>query len=45
MDTLYDRHRGAVAELFAGLTPEERGELIRLLGLLREGLRDVGCGL
>ena len=45
MDTLYDRHRRAVAELFAGLTPGERGELIRLLGLLREGLRDEGCGL
>lgn len=42
METLYDKHRRAVAELFAGLTPEERGELVRLLGLLREGLRDKG---
>jgi DNA-binding MarR family transcriptional regulator len=42
METLYDKHRRAVAGLFAGLTPEERGELVRLLGLLREGLRDEG---
>ena len=42
METLYDKHRRAVAELFAGLTREERGELVRLLGLLREGLRDEG---
>ena len=45
MDTLYDEHRKSVAELFAGLTPEDRAELVRLLGLLREGLRDEGCGL
>ena len=45
MDTLYEEHRKSVAELFAGLTPEDRAELVRLLGLLREGLRDEGCGL
>ena len=44
MDTLYDEHRGAVAELFAGLTEEDRRELVRLLGLLREGLRGDGGG-
>lgn len=42
MDTLYDEHRRAVAELFAGLSEEDRRELARLLGLLREGLRGVG---
>ena len=44
MDTLYDEHRRAVAELFAGLTEEDRGELVRLLGTLREGLRAEGGG-
>lgn len=42
MDTLYDRHRRAVAELFVGLSEEDRRELVRLLGLLREGLRGGG---
>lgn len=42
MDTLYDEHRRAVAELFAGLSAEDRRELVRLLGLLREGLRGEG---
>lgn len=42
MDTLYDEHRKSVAELFAGLSEDDRRELIRLLGLLREGLRDEG---
>lgn len=41
MDTLYDEHRRAVAELFDGLSEEDRRELVRLLGLLRGGL---GCG-
>ena len=45
MDTIYEEHRRAVAELFAGLTPKDRAERVRLLGLLREGLRDEGCGL
>ena len=46
MDTLYDEHRRAVAELFVGLSEEERRELLRLLGLLRGGLRGEGgvCG-
>lgn len=42
MNTLYDEHRKSVAELFAGLSEDDRRELIRLLGLLREGLRDEG---
>ncbi len=44
MDTLYDKHRKSVAELFVGLSEEDRRELVRLLGLLREGLRDEGGG-
>ena len=43
METLYDEHRRAVAELFAGLSDEERGELVRLLGLLRGRLQGGGC--
>jgi len=42
MDTLYEKHRRAVAELFVGLAEEDRHELVRLLGLLREGLRGEG---
>lgn len=42
MDTLYDGHRRAVAALFDGLSEEDRRELVRLLGLLREGLRGEG---
>lgn len=42
MDTLYDEHRRAVAELFSGLSEGDRRELLRLLGLLREGLREEG---
>ena len=46
MDTLYDGHRGAVAELFDDLSEDDRRELVRLLGLLRGGLGcgDGGCG-
>ena len=46
MDTFYDKHRRAVAELFVGLSEEDHHELVRLLGLLREGLRGEGgaCG-
>ena len=46
MDTLYDKHRRAVAELFVGLSEHDQRELVRLLGLLREGLRGEGgvCG-
>lgn len=43
METLYDEHRKAVAELFAGLSDEERGELVRLLGLLRGRLQGGCC--
>jgi DNA-binding MarR family transcriptional regulator len=42
MDTLYDEHRRAVATLFEGLSEDDRQELVRLLGLLREGLRGEG---
>lgn len=42
MDTLYDEHRRSVAELFAELSDEDRRELVRLLGLLRERLPG-GC--
>ena len=44
MDTLYGEHRRAVADLFAGLTQEDRRELVRLLGLLRGRLRQEGVG-
>jgi DNA-binding MarR family transcriptional regulator len=44
MDTLYDQHRRAVAELFVGLSEDDRRELVRLLGLLRGGLRRAGEG-
>ena len=41
-DSIYDEHREAVSELFLGLSEEDRRELIRLLGLLREALRREG---
>jgi DNA-binding MarR family transcriptional regulator len=45
MDQVYDEHRIAVAELFADLDEEDRGELTRMLGVLRETLRREGiCG-
>ena len=45
MDRVYDEHRAAVAELFAGLDEEDRRELTRMLGALREALRREGiCG-
>ena len=44
METQYDEHRKDVAELFVGLSEEDRRELVRLLGLLRERLRaEGGC--
>ena len=44
METLYEEHRRSVAALFAGLSEEDRRELVRLLGLLRGTLRaDGGC--
>ncbi|HEY6582164.1 MAG TPA: MarR family transcriptional regulator, partial [Rubrobacter sp.] len=45
MDRAYDEHRIAVAELFAGLDGEDREELTRMLGVLRDALRREGiCG-
>ena len=45
MDRAYDEHRSAVAELFAGLDGEDREELTRMLGVLRNALRREGiCG-
>jgi len=42
MDGIYDEHRAAVAELFAELDEEDRRELTRMLGALREALRREG---
>jgi len=45
MDRIYDEHRAAVAELFADLNEEDREDLMRMLGVLREALRREGiCG-
>jgi DNA-binding MarR family transcriptional regulator len=41
-DSMYDEHRAAVSELFAGLSEDEQRELIRLLGTLRDLLRREG---
>ena len=41
-DSMYDGHREAVAELFADLSEDERQELVRLLGSLREALQSEG---
>jgi DNA-binding MarR family transcriptional regulator len=41
-ESMYEGHRAAVSELFADLSEEDRRELIRLLGLLREALRREG---
>ncbi len=41
-DSMYDEHRVAVSELFADLSEDEQGELIRLLGSLRNALRREG---
>ena len=45
MDRIYDEYRAAVAELFAELGGNDRRELTRMLGTLREALRreDI-CG-
>ncbi len=42
-DAMYDEHREAVSELFFGLSEEDRRELVRLLGLLRDALRREGA--
>jgi DNA-binding MarR family transcriptional regulator len=45
MDRLYDEHRVAVAGLFDDLDEDDRRELTRMLGALRETLRREGiCG-
>ncbi len=41
-DSMYNGYRGAAAELFADLSEDERRELVRLLGSLREALRSEG---
>jgi DNA-binding MarR family transcriptional regulator len=41
-DSFYNGHRDAVAELFVDLSEDERRELVRLLGSLREALRSEG---
>ena len=43
--SMYEEHRAAVAEVFADLSEEDRGELTRLLGSLREALRQkvISC--
>ena len=40
--SMYDEHRVAVSELFVGLSDNDQGELIRLLGSLRDLLRREG---
>jgi DNA-binding MarR family transcriptional regulator len=45
MDRQYDEHRAEVAELFSDLSEEDRRELVRLLGSLRQALQRGGvCG-
>jgi len=45
MDSIYDEHRAAVAELFERLGGEDQRELTRMLGDLREALRRESiCG-
>src|ERR671921_740260 len=41
-NSMYNGHREGVAEVFANLSEDERHELIRLLGSLREALRREG---
>jgi DNA-binding MarR family transcriptional regulator len=41
-NSMYNGHREAVAEVFANISQDERHELIRLLGSLREALRREG---
>jgi DNA-binding MarR family transcriptional regulator len=41
-DSMYEGHREAVAELFTDLSEEDLSELVRLLGSLREALRQKG---
>jgi DNA-binding MarR family transcriptional regulator len=39
---MYDEHREAVSELFSALSEEDRRELVRILGSLRDALRREG---
>jgi DNA-binding MarR family transcriptional regulator len=41
-DSMYEGHREAVAELFTDLSEEDLSKLVRLLGSLREALRQKG---
>ena len=41
-NSMYERHRAAVAELFSDLSEKDRAELTRQLGSLREALRREG---
>lgn len=41
-EEMWDEHQSAVAELFLNLSEEDRHELLRLLGTLRETLRREG---
>jgi DNA-binding MarR family transcriptional regulator len=41
-NSMYNGHREAVAEVFANLSENERHELIRLLGSLRQALQGEG---
>ena len=41
-DAMYDEHREAVSELFLELSEEDRRDLIRMLGQLRDALRREG---
>lgn len=45
MDRIYDEHRAEVARLFDDLSADDRKELVRLLGSLRQALQREGvCG-
>ncbi len=45
MDRMYDEHRAEVAALFRELSEEDRRELARILGSLRQALQREGlCG-
>ena len=41
-EAMYEGHRAAVSELFVDLSEEDRRELIRLLGKLRDAMRREG---
>lgn len=39
---LFDEHRAAVAKIFEAISEEDRTEMIRLMGQVREALQDEG---